>query len=301
MKMSKQRFTLIELLVVIAIIAILAAILLPALQSARARAQGSSCVSNLNNLGKTSGMYLDDNRNLFPAPASTNLAQTGVIRNFLWPACFMAGKYIQDTRTGLGTTRNRASIGVWHENPAIKCPTIPFSRNLFNASGGNNIPQTYASPAHTNNTNAARMGWCINFNDSKLAQAYKTPTVNSTTPYGSSSPSTRILLTDALWGDSYDKFYQRSIFYAASNSKSQWCGITNAHSGRIPLLLQDGHAVMVQPDSLPEYHNVVISSWNGSAWSSSSFAYAARAVYYIEYGAALSYQDRIKVKDDNAD
>jgi len=128
--MKKKNFTLIELLVVIAIIAILAAILLPALQSARARAQSSSCVSNLNNLGKSANMYLNDNRNLFPYPASTNPAQTNVIRNFLWPACFMAGKYIADTRTGLGTTRNRASIGIYHENPSIQCPSIPYSKNL---------------------------------------------------------------------------------------------------------------------------------------------------------------------------
>ena len=304
MKMSKKRFTLIELLVVIAIIAILAAILLPALQAARARAQGSTCVSNLNNLGKASGMYLNDNRSMFPYPASTNMAQTNVIRNFLWPACFMAGKYIPDTRTGLGTTRNRASIGIWHENPSIKCPSIPFSRNLFNVSGGNSIPQTYASPGPNRTDYAEAVGWCINFNAPSLAKSYKTPSYSAAAAQlGSSSPSTRILLTDAVWGDQYDKFYQRSIFYATSDSKTQWSGITNPHNGRIALLLQDGHTVNIGPDDLPNYQTVLISSWTGSAWSTTGgrFPQAVRAVHYVPWGDASSYQDRVKVIEDNAD
>jgi len=76
-----QGFTLIELLVVIAIIAILAAMLLPALASAKQRAQGISCINNMKQLQTSAILYGGDNSDLTPANVTTRAGGDNIANN----------------------------------------------------------------------------------------------------------------------------------------------------------------------------------------------------------------------------
>ena len=119
----KKTFTLIELLVVIAIIAILAGMLLPALNSARERARTATCLSNMKQVTLATIMYTQDNNSWLPYPLNKSDGNGFVPYN--WLVCMWSAGYVPAANKDLYFWDSTSVSSSKFVNPFLRCPSAP--------------------------------------------------------------------------------------------------------------------------------------------------------------------------------
>ncbi len=223
-------FTLIELLVVVAIIAILAAMLLPAMAGAKNRARRTACISNLRQIGLGTQLYMNDHHGRMPWVADSDLQLT--------PPVNSSGKRY----ASLGSFM--PLITPYADGPAIFiCPPVGLLTNDWRAH--------FASPWRENGTNHSARGWA-NFISDKLAELDTTQArfLRGRTPE-SVAVNRRASVSDEEWLMS--PFFERG-WWAGFRSAWSWQGSEpppggwSAHNGGRNQLYLDMHAEWVRRD-----------------------------------------------------